>query len=204
MKQPKDNRPGNPPQETRQRSSAFRSVSPLIRTSRQKTEPYRSPVAKLGKKKVSVGGHFSLTLGTILLIAAIVMVVVGPPLVNLVSGIEQRNKVHAQLVAAQAENQRLREELELWDDPDYVSEQARKRLGYVKPGETRFTVVDPGEDYNNSQQLYETDVPDQPWYLEIAKSAQLAGSADESEAGLSAVQAGKEATASPGATPSSE
>jgi cell division protein FtsB len=36
----------------------------------------------------------------------------------------------------------LQDELNRWNDPEYVKTQARERLGWVMPGETGFRVVD--------------------------------------------------------------
>jgi hypothetical protein len=40
----------------------------------------------------------------------------------------------------------LEEELNRWNDPEYVKIQARDRLGWVMPGETGFRVVDENGD----------------------------------------------------------
>ena len=89
---------------------------------------------KAANRRVKVGSRFSVTVGTILVVASIFLLLVGAPLFDLVSQLEQRNKVHAQLVAAKQENRELHKELELWDNSDYLTQQARERLGYVKPG----------------------------------------------------------------------
>lgn len=67
--------------------------------------------------------------------------------------------------AAEERNAQMREELSLWEDPEYIASQARERLGYVKPGETHFTVVDPGEEHlEESQVLTARDEgPARPW-----------------------------------------
>ncbi|RRD50692.1 septum formation initiator family protein, partial [Buchananella hordeovulneris] len=44
--------------------------------------------------------------------------------------------------AAQLRNEKLRAELERWDNEDVVRREARTRLGFVAPGETVFVVLD--------------------------------------------------------------
>ncbi|WP_235858546.1 FtsB family cell division protein [Varibaculum massiliense] len=183
---------------TRKQGSAFRSVSPLVRSARRNRG--RSPVAKAANRRVKVGSRFSVTVGTILVVASIFLLLVGAPLFDLVSQIEQRNKVHAQLVAAQQENRELQRQLELWNDSDYLTQQARERLGYVKPGETRYAVVDPGKDYQARREARLEKLPERPWYLEVTHSVKLAGQRGQ----------GKDASAqsrpkpAPGATAQSE
>ena len=158
---------------TRKQGSAFRSVSPLVRTARRNRG--RSPVLKAANRRVKVGSRFSVTVGTILVVASIFLLLVGAPLFNLVSQLEQRNKVHAQLVAAREENRDLHRELELWNNSDYLTQQARERLGYVKPGETRYAVVDPGKDYQARREARLEKLPERPWYLEVTHSVKMAG-----------------------------
>ena len=135
----------------------------------------RSPVLKAANRRVKVGSRFSVTVGTILVVASIFLLLVGAPLFDLVSQLEQRNKVHAQLVAAREENRDLHRELELWNNSDYLTQQARERLGYVKPGETRYAVVDPGKDYQARREARLEKLPERPWYLEVTHSVKMAG-----------------------------
>lgn len=61
--------------------------------------------------------------------------------------IAQRSAIADQRRQAQETERRvkeLREEKARWQDPAYVRSQARQRLNYVMPGETGFTVVQPG------------------------------------------------------------
>ena len=70
-------------------------------------------MVKAANRRVKVGSRFSVTVGSILVVASIFLLLVGAPLFDLVSQLEQRNKVHAQLVAAKQENRELHKELEL-------------------------------------------------------------------------------------------
>ncbi len=73
--------------------------------------------------------------------------------------------IRARVAAAEQRNANMREQLELWEDPEYIASQARARLGYVKPGETQYTVVDPGDDYLDQAQVSAAEVrgPARPW-----------------------------------------
>lgn len=183
---------------TRKQGSAFRSVSPLVRTAKRNRG--RSPVVKAANRRVKVGSRFSITVGSILVVASIFLLLVGAPLFDLVSQLEQRNKVHAQLVAAKQENRELHKELELWDNSDYLTQQARERLGYVKPGETRYAVVDPGKDYQARQEAKLEKLPARPWYLEVTHSVKMAGQSTASKESSTQTRP----QPAPGATPQQE
>ncbi|MDU1683958.1 MAG: septum formation initiator family protein [Varibaculum cambriense] len=183
---------------TRKQGSAFRSVSPLVRTAKRNRG--RSPMVKAANRRVKVGSRFSVTVGSILVVASIFLLLVGAPLFDLVSQLEQRKKVHAQLVAAKQENRELHKELELWDNSDYLTQQARERLGYVKPGETRYAVVDPGKDYQARQEAKLEKLPARPWYLEVTHSVKMAGQSTASKESSTQTRP----QPAPGATPQQE
>ena len=54
---------------------------------------------------------------------------------------QEYRAVSAEVEAAKAHNADLQATLEKWDDPDYIARQARRRLGFVRPGEAQYTVV---------------------------------------------------------------
>ena len=72
----------------------------------------------------------------------------------------------------------MQRQLDLWNDPDYISTQARERLGYVRPGETQYTVVDPGPQYQDSAMAAAAAPtgPARPWVQQLAI---LVGKADQ-------------------------
>lgn len=55
----------------------------------------------------------------------------------------------------------LEEEIDRWNDPEYVKTQARERLGWVLPGETGFRVVGPdGQPYGGGAGINGRNLPD--------------------------------------------
>jgi cell division protein FtsB len=96
--------------------------------------------------------------------------------------LEQRaeiNRMEQQITQEQDAIVELEEQVAAWDDEDYVEQQARQRLRFVKPGETAFTVVD-----DTGEQLTEpvpgvasvTDevLESRPWYGEVWESVMTA------------------------------
>lgn len=55
----------------------------------------------------------------------------------------------------------LQDEVERWQDPEYVQIQARERLGWVVPGETGFRVIGPdGKPYGGGTQIGAAKLPE--------------------------------------------
>jgi cell division protein FtsB len=96
--------------------------------------------------------------------------------------ISQRAQIAQQRTAAeqaQAQVDELRREQARWQDPAYVTAQARERLHYGFPGETPFTSVDPDPGATASAQAKAqaqalAGAPNQPWYDNLFESMDAA------------------------------
>ncbi len=92
--------------------------------------------------------------------------------------LRQRGEIHAAAITAQEEERKvdsLQKQLGQWQNPDYVREQARRRLHYVLPGEVGYVVLganDAPPDINNSQP--DKPVEQAPWYAQLWNSVQTA------------------------------
>ena len=96
--------------------------------------------------------------------------------------IEQRQKIgalEASVQVTQAEIAALEDELERWDDPAYITTQARERLYYVKPGEVVYLIDDdldpedvPREQAPISQEIQERE---NDWMAQLLRSVAAAG-----------------------------
>ena len=89
----------------------------------------------------------------------------------------QISALKAELSADNTALQKAREELLLWQDPEYIKSQARERLHFVLPGERQYIVTD-GE--NNSKQNGTTKIASsladgQPWYARLIASISETG-----------------------------
>jgi cell division protein FtsB len=72
-----------------------------------------------------------------------------------IANLKHQNQVTQQQVTA------LQSELDKWSDPAYVAIQARKRLHYVRPGETGYIVPNPSA---SSEPLGIPTPTQQAWY----------------------------------------
>ena len=70
------------------------------------------------------------------------------------------NDLKSQIAEHEANIDALETEKERWDDPAYVAQQARERLGYVMPGEKTYLVLD--EDGKPLEPAAELAGPEQP------------------------------------------
>ena len=109
-----------------------------------------------------------------LLVLVIVMSLVVAPVLS--GYLRQRAEITAarqQITQEQQEIDRLEQELAKWDDKDYVEQQARTRLKFVKVGEKSYTVIDP-EVRDTTGSIAHSPKSTGPWYDTIWSSMQAA------------------------------
>ena len=148
--------------------------------SRKRTEKKAStrPVGE-GSSVLSIGGlDVSTRFVVVLTVAAILSVMLVPSLYQWWQQERELAQIKAQVAEQQQKNADMQQQLDLWNDPDYISTQARERLGYVRPGETQYTVVDPGPQYQDSAlaAAAASTGPARPWVQQLAI---LVGKADQ-------------------------
>ena len=81
--------------------------------------------------------------------------------------------VVAEVAAAEAGNEAMRDELAEWDNEDYVAAKARDRLGYVRPGETQFVVTDAPDAQSGLEEAAAEQAnmgPAKPWMWHVAET----------------------------------
>jgi cell division protein FtsB len=107
----------------------------------------------------------------------ILALTIAPPVKHYFTQRAQISALKAELSADNTALQKAREELLLWQDPEYIKSQARERLHFVLPGERQYIVTD-GE--NNSKQNGTTKIASsladgQPWYARLIASISETG-----------------------------
>ena len=123
---------------------------------------------ELGLKKRGLSNR-ALIVGIVLFVVAITL---APPIQNYFTQRAQINALKTQISDNQAMLDKAADELAQWDDPEFVTSQARARLHFVFPGERQYIVVGNEEIENNDQQ---TKVSGQlpvgiPWYSRLISS----------------------------------
>jgi len=107
----------------------------------------------------------------------ILALTIAPPVKHYFTQRAQISALKAELSADNTALQKAREELLLWQDPEYIKSQARERLHFVLPGERQYIVTD-GD--NNPKQNGNTKIASsladgQPWYARLIASISETG-----------------------------
>lgn len=95
--------------------------------------------------------------------------------------LEQRERIselQAEQASLTAEVDRLRADIERWDDPAYVRTQARERLSFVLPGEISYIVFDPAEEAAAAQASGDPggqSPAGSPWWARLWSAVEVSG-----------------------------
>ncbi|MYW02207.1 septum formation initiator family protein, partial [Streptomyces sp. SID3343] len=100
--------------------------------------------ASLGRLRRRGGGKW-IMLTIVVLSLAVALVY---PLRQYLAQRDEVDRLRKSTSEQRAETERMRKELERWNDPAYVRQQARERLHFVFPGDTAYQVVPPGQPGN--------------------------------------------------------
>ena len=97
---------------------------------------------------------------------------------------QQLAEVRAEIVSQQEKIADLEDQLNRWNDPDYVRSMARSKLGWVMPGEVGYRVLGAdGEPLDGSESA--SDLPEGPellWWEALVSSIHTADQPVEEEA----------------------
>jgi cell division protein FtsB len=102
---------------------------------------------------------------------------IAPPVKHYFTQRAQISALKSQLSADNTALQKAREELTLWQDPEYVKSQARERLHFVLPGERQYIVTEGENDLtqNSSTKIASSLADGQPWYSRLIASISETG-----------------------------
>ena len=115
-----------------------------------------------------------LALSAILFILALT---IAPPVKHYFTQRAQISALKSQLSADNAALQKARQELSLWQDPDYIKSQARERLHFVMPGERQYIVTEGETDaaQSGTTKIASSLADGQPWYSRLIASISETG-----------------------------
>ena len=102
---------------------------------------------------------------------------IAPPVKHYFTQRAQISALNAQLTSDHKALDAARQELLLWQDPEYVKSQARERLHFVLPGERQYIVTENGTttESNKGTQVASSLTDGQPWYSRLIASITEAG-----------------------------
>ena len=126
---------------------------------------------RFGRRRTS---NRVLALSAILFLLALT---IAPPVKHYFTQRAQISALKSQLAADNSALQKAREELMLWQDPEFVKAQARERLHFVLPGERQYIVInDSTTDTNNgTTKIASARTDGQPWYARLIASISETG-----------------------------
>ncbi|MEH0059359.1 septum formation initiator family protein [Auritidibacter ignavus] len=85
--------------------------------------------------------NFSGRMIAVIMVLFLAVVVMAPSLRTMLQQNQEISQAEADLQAEQQRNEELTQQLNRWDDPAYVQQQARERFNMVMPGEHKYLVV---------------------------------------------------------------
>jgi cell division protein FtsB len=102
---------------------------------------------------------------------------IAPPVKHYFTQRAQISALESQLNDNHSALQKAREELLLWQDPEYIKSQARERLHFVLPGERQYIVTEGKTDGTQSgtTKIASALVDGQPWYARLIASISETG-----------------------------
>ena len=177
-------KPTTSPENHRDRTPP-RTANPTSPRTANPTSPRSDP------KRVAAQPSTTTALGrilTLLVVAATVFLVIFSPLRSWMQQQEEARQLAQRVAEAKATNQRLEDEIKRYEDPEYIAQEARERLGYVKPGEVTYVVVDaPGEDDKAQNGGWAKEKPeDKAWFALLAEGVRVADARTSAGAGSGA------------------
>ena len=116
----------------------------------------------------------ALALWTIFFILALA---IAPPVKHYFTQRAQISALNSQLASDNKALEAARQELLLWQDPEYIKSQARERLHFVLPGERQYIVTGDGTTSNTDEgtKVANSLTDGQPWYSRLIASITEAG-----------------------------
>ena len=116
----------------------------------------------------------ALALWTIFFILALA---IAPPVKHHFTQRAQISALNSQLASDNKALEAARQELLLWQDPEYIKSQARERLHFVLPGERQYIVTENGTASNTDKgtKVANSLTDGQPWYSRLIASITEAG-----------------------------
>ena len=107
----------------------------------------------------------------------ILALAIAPPVKHYFTQRAQISALNSQLASDNKALEAARQELLLWQDPEYIKSQARERLHFILPGERQYIVTEDGTASNTDEgtKVANSLTDGQPWYSRLIASITEAG-----------------------------
>ncbi|QCB28102.1 FtsB family cell division protein [Corynebacterium endometrii] len=145
---------------SRRRNSVPVASRAADRASREREAARAKELASKNRSRMDIAG-----VSVLIAVVLIILFAIAVPLRNYYDGRTELARLNESIASAQQEKERLQTEIERYQDPEYIRQEARRRLGLVAPGEVAYRIVDPrmsqGESLSTDKQA-ESD--QREWY----------------------------------------
>lgn len=173
---------------------------------KQRVRPSASSAAKDSPDTPVAAHSFSGHFITFALVLVIIALSVYSPVTSFIKQHQEIKATKEHIAALQRQQQDLQGQVSLWEDDNYVKQQARSRLFYVAPGETPYLVVglDATSELADDTSAVAKTAPEDSWTTKLWGSLQLASEGNAGPGASPSAEPTAGATTSPAATPSSQ
>ncbi|MDE9364340.1 septum formation initiator family protein [Luteipulveratus sp. YIM 133132] len=156
--------------------SSRTAARPVRGSSRPTVRAAASPAGAPGARRRPKSMRRMVTLGLILMFLAVLII---PTLRNYLHQRSQIDALNDKVATQRTSVTALQRERERWANPAYVQQQARQRLGFAKPGERAYILIDDQgtvREATKPDSVTGSDVrPGRPWYGQVWESVKESG-----------------------------
>lgn len=143
---------------------AKKSVPVANRTTAKRTVRVAVPRVRLSGRELAIVG----------IVLVVVIAIVGTPLRNYLQQRSEIQRLSAAISEKEAEKDRLQSEIDKYNSPAYVKEQARERLGVIDPGEVAYRVLGQSTQSSSADSSVQDQASTKPWYETLWDSVSVA------------------------------
>ncbi|AKK10760.1 septum formation initiator family protein [Corynebacterium uterequi] len=134
----------------------------------RRDSPQLPRLKNLGPRVRKIDARLGLAMG---LAALALMAMLVAPVRNYLDGRAEIARLTESIELKQRQKASLQAELERYSDEAYIRQEARRRLGFIEPGEVAFRIVDPRMTPQEQVTTSSTDEAIQPeWYQVLWRS----------------------------------
>ena len=152
--------PSSGPAKSPRRGRAPRSVP--VASREQARQEQKEAKKRRRKAKPSLWRQDVASTGILIAVILIVLVAIAVPLRNYYEGRGEIARAQASIQALEAQKRQLESDIARYQDPEYIRQEARRRLGVLEEGETAWRIIDPR--MTQAPNITTDQIPDtRPW-----------------------------------------
>ncbi|WP_257203313.1 FtsB family cell division protein [Corynebacterium cystitidis] len=118
--------------------------------------------------RLSMKGDY-IGIAVIIAVLLVVLIAIAVPMRTYYEGRSEINRLNESIAAKQQQRNDLVDDINKYNNEDYIKQEARRRLGMMEPGETAWRIIDPRMDKDQAVTTERESAapPARPW-VEVA------------------------------------